>query len=213
MPTRRVAIARWRRRRQRCDLETERASRSSCFITDHVLPLYSISLTAPALLFFSPLEVPASTQPAAMSSAPVPPSPGFSTRRKAPPKLPLSAFSPPPSGSSTGFPAQPDPSTVHPTKVIDAHVVAPGGDFSKWSAEAGEALGSKAAGVVVSLSGTAPSEVEKAIELYVVTIASIGEDGLTRCQAAIAHRRAASPRNPRAILTRRRRAVRAPRIP
>lgn len=95
---------------------------------------------------------------------PPPPSPGFSTRRKAPPKLPLSLFSPPPSGASSGFPQQPDPSTVHPKEVVDAHVAAPGGDLSRWSQHASEAFGNKTVGVVVSLAGTDPSEISQAIE-------------------------------------------------
>ena len=96
---------------------------------------------------------------------PPPPSPGFSTRRKAPPKLPLSLFSPPPSGASSGgFPQQPDPSTVHPKEVVDAHVVAPGGDLNRWSQDASEAFSKKTAGVVVSLAGTDPSGIPQAIE-------------------------------------------------
>lgn len=108
-----------------------------------------------------------------MSSSlpPVPPSPGVGARRKGPgkahPRLPLSAFSPPPSGTSDSFPRAPSPSTIHPEKVIDAHVVAPGGDLSKWTKEISPALGGKIAGAVVSLSGTQPSELEKVVELCV----------------------------------------------
>ena len=99
---------------------------------------------------------------------PVPASPGVGVRRKGPkglPKLPLSAFSPPPSGSSDSFPRPPSPSTIHPAKVIDAHVVAPGGDLSKWQQEISQALSGKLAGAAVSLSGTEPSDIEKAIQL------------------------------------------------
>ena len=101
----------------------------------------------------------------------VPPSPGVGARRKGPgkalPRLPLSAFSPPPSGTSDSFPRPPSPSTIHPEKVIDAHVVAPGGDLSKWTQEISKALDGKIAGAVVSLSGTEPSEIAKAVESYV----------------------------------------------
>jgi hypothetical protein len=104
-----------------------------------------------------------------MSSAlpPVPPSLGIGSRRKGSktlPKLPLSVFTPPPSGSSDKFPLAPSPSTIHPAKVIDAHVVAPGGDLSKWQQETSQALGGKLAGAVVSLCGTEPSQIEAAIE-------------------------------------------------
>ena len=97
---------------------------------------------------------------------PMPLSPGVGARRKGPktlPKLPLSVFTPPPTGSSDNFPRPPSPSTIHPEKVIDAHVVSPGGDLSKWQQETGQVLSGKLAGAVVSLAGTEPSEIEKAI--------------------------------------------------
>ncbi|GBE81498.1 hypothetical protein SCP_0312270 [Sparassis crispa] len=104
-----------------------------------------------------------------MSTAVPPPlpSPSVGIRRKgaqALPRLPLSAFTPPNSGSSDRFPLPPSPSAVHPEQVVDAHVVAPDGDLSRWKAETGQALGSKLKGVVVSLNGNAPSEVETALK-------------------------------------------------
>ncbi|KAJ3806483.1 hypothetical protein F5876DRAFT_91051 [Lentinula aff. lateritia] len=78
-------------------------------------------------------------------------------RRKGPkslPKLPLSAFTPPNSGTSEKFPLAPSPSTVHPEIVIDANVVALNDDssLSRWKIEAGPHLGSRIGGIVVSMS-------------------------------------------------------------
>lgn len=73
-------------------------------------------------------------------------------RRKGPkqlPRLPLSVFTPPNSGTSDKFPLPPSPSTVHPENVVDAHVVGDPG-LQKWQNEAGGTLGSRAYGVVVS---------------------------------------------------------------
>lgn len=87
---------------------------------------------------------------------PTPPSPGVGTRRKGPknlPRLPLSAFSPPNSGTSEQFPLPPSPSTVHPDGVIDASVYLTDGDLamSRWKEEAGSILGDRIGGVVVAL--------------------------------------------------------------
>lgn len=86
----------------------------------------------------------------------VPPSPPGG-RRKGPkslPKLPLSAFTPPNSGTSEKFPLAPSPSTVHPETVIDANVVALNDDssLSRWKIEAGPHLGSRIGGIVVLMS-------------------------------------------------------------
>jgi hypothetical protein len=80
-------------------------------------------------------------------------------RRKGPkslPKLPLSAFTPPNSGTGEKFPLPPSPSTVHPENVIDASVVAHNDDaiLSTWKKEAGPNLGSRISGIVVSLANT-----------------------------------------------------------
>jgi len=87
---------------------------------------------------------------------PTPPSPGVGTRRRGPkslPRLPMSAFTPPNSGSSEKFPLPPSPSTVHPEKVIDANVIVLDGDLnlSEWKQEAGQVLGGRIGGVVLSL--------------------------------------------------------------
>lgn len=95
------------------------------------------------------------------------------------PRLPLSAFSPPNSGTSDKFPLPPSPSTVHPDRVIDAHIVATNGDLSQWKDEAGEVLGSRIGGVVLSLEGKQPAEFEKAIaEWAFVGLAIVIDDWL-----------------------------------
>ncbi|KAJ7091284.1 hypothetical protein C8R44DRAFT_955517 [Mycena epipterygia] len=89
---------------------------------------------------------------------PVPLSPGVGTRRKGPkalPRLPLSAFSPPNSGTSERFPLPASPSTIHPESVVDAHVVA---SPASWKKEAGQALNGRIGGVVVSLPATDPEK-------------------------------------------------------
>lgn len=96
--------------------------------------------------------------------APTPTSPG--RRRKDPktlPRLPLSAFSPPNSGTSERFPLPPSPSTLHPDNVVDAHIVATNGDLNQWKQEAGEVLGGRTGGVILSLEGKQPSEFGQAI--------------------------------------------------
>lgn len=103
------------------------------------------------------------------SSIPPPlPSPGVGARRKGPktlPRLPLSAFTPPNSGTSDMFPLQPSPSSIQPKQVIDAHVIAPGGDYARWIREAEQGLDGKASGVVLSLAGTNPADLEKTVQL------------------------------------------------
>lgn len=99
-----------------------------------------------------------------------PPSPGVGVRRKGPkalPRLPLSAFSPPNSGTSERFPLPPSPSAVHPDSVVDSNVNLPIDDvtLSQWKKEAGQVLGGRICGVVLSLPEGA--DVEKTIAQYV----------------------------------------------
>ena len=108
-----------------------------------------------------------------MSSAaaipPVPPSPGVAARRKGPkghvlPTLPLSAFTPPNTGTSDQFPLPPSPSAINPEKVIDANVITPSGDLAQWKEEIGRELeDDKIAGVVVNLTGVSSDALEKSI--------------------------------------------------
>ena len=99
---------------------------------------------------------------------PKPPSPPHvGLRRKGPktlPRLPLSAFSPPNSGTSDRFPLPPSPSTIHPDSVVDAHVMVTTGDLSQWKQEAGEILGGRIGGVILSLQDRQPTEIEKIVE-------------------------------------------------
>lgn len=98
---------------------------------------------------------------------PTPPSPPHVGLRrkglKTLPRLPLSAFSPPNSGASERFPLPPSPSTIHPDNVVDAHIVATADDLSQWKQEAGEVLGGRIGGVILSLQDKQPTEIEKAI--------------------------------------------------
>jgi len=87
-----------------------------------------------------------------------------SLRRKFPkdlPKLPLSAFTPPNSSALESFPQPPSPSTLQPAQVIDANIVSNDINYSQWKKEAGQILGSKIRGVVLSLPA---SEISAALK-------------------------------------------------
>jgi hypothetical protein len=77
------------------------------------------------------------------------------------PKLPLSAFTPPNSGTLESFPLPPSPKSLHPAKVIDANVVSKDVNYSQWKKEAGQALGGKIHGIVLALPG---AELENALK-------------------------------------------------
>ncbi|GLB37519.1 hypothetical protein LshimejAT787_0405700 [Lyophyllum shimeji] len=79
------------------------------------------------------------------------------------PRLPLSAFSPPNSGTGESFPLPPSPTTTHPKAIIDGNVIVANGDLSlsAWKSEAGQVLGTRAEGVVLSLPGT---DLEKVVD-------------------------------------------------
>ncbi|KJA29032.1 hypothetical protein HYPSUDRAFT_128758 [Hypholoma sublateritium FD-334 SS-4] len=79
------------------------------------------------------------------------------------PKLPLSAFTPPNTGTLESFPLPPSPSTLQPAKVIDANVISKDASYSQWKKEAGQVLGSKIRGIVLALPS---SELEKALTAY-----------------------------------------------
>jgi len=90
-------------------------------------------------------------------------------RRKGPkslPRLPISAFTPPNSGTSETFPFPPSPGTAHPCVIVDAHVVATPAQLPQWKSDAGEVFSEKIGGVVLSLQGM-HSEIEKALEQFV----------------------------------------------
>ncbi|KAL0563875.1 hypothetical protein V5O48_018185 [Marasmius crinis-equi] len=93
---------------------------------------------------------------------PTPTSPGVGIRRKGPktlPRLPLSAFSPPNSGTSDRFPLPPSPSTVHPERVVDANVALTDDDVSvaRWKKNAGEVFAGRVGGLVVILPNAGPN--------------------------------------------------------
>lgn len=82
-------------------------------------------------------------------------------RRKVPkdlPKLPASAFNSPVTESSGILPS---PSTIQPEQVIDANVTAADVAHSQWKQEAGQVLGGKIRGVVLSLPGADVDKVAK----------------------------------------------------
>ncbi|KAG5648527.1 hypothetical protein DXG03_003138 [Asterophora parasitica] len=98
--------------------------------------------------------------------SPTPPTQSAGSRSRAPrpkPKLPLSAFSPPNSGTGESFPLPPSPTTTHPKAIVDANVIVKNGDLklSLWKAEAGQILGSRVGGVVLSLPG---ADLEEAVQ-------------------------------------------------
>ncbi|KAF8200926.1 hypothetical protein BJ912DRAFT_843679 [Pholiota molesta] len=79
------------------------------------------------------------------------------------PKLPLSAFTPPNTGTLESFPNPPSPNSLQPAKVIDANVVSKDASYSQWKKEAGQALGSKIRGIVLALP---TGELDKALTSY-----------------------------------------------
>jgi len=119
-------------------------------------------------------------------------------RRKGPkqlPRLPPSAFTPPNSGTSERFPLPPSPSTVHPENVVDAHVV---GDpeLEKWQEEAGETLGGRVYGVVISTTADKAEEILKekgGIKILSLMIPFVLDDPATVSAAAEAGNKASVP--------------------
>ncbi|OSC99354.1 hypothetical protein PYCCODRAFT_836202 [Trametes coccinea BRFM310] len=104
---------------------------------------------------------------AATTLPPTPKSPSVGARRKGPkdlPKLPLSAFTPPNTGTSDRFPLAPDPSTLQPTEIIDAHVIAPSGEIESWKSQVGQKLGGRIRGLVLSLHGVQQDQVETVVQ-------------------------------------------------
>lgn len=82
------------------------------------------------------------------------------------PKLPLSAFSAPNTGTSETFPLPLSPSAVHPDTVIDANVIVKDGDvtLAHWRQESGLALGNKQTAIVVFLSQDDLPNIDKIIQ-------------------------------------------------
>jgi hypothetical protein len=77
------------------------------------------------------------------------------------PRLPLSAFSPPNTGTSDSFPVPRSPTAVEPQSVIDANVIVYDSDLSlaQWKSETGQSLVTRIGGIVISLPGANLEEV------------------------------------------------------
>lgn len=88
-------------------------------------------------------------------------SPSVGARRKNVklPKLPLSAFTPPNSGTSDRFPLPPSPSAVHPTALVDAAVA---GTVDAWKSQLGDSLAAKSRGVVLALAAADDDQIKAA---------------------------------------------------
>jgi len=95
-----------------------------------------------------------------------PPTPlSASTRRhKAPPALPLSAFTPPSTGTADRFPFPPSPTSVTAQSIVDANVVVSSADLGQWKSEATSELKDKISGVVLLVKGSNVGQVVEQLE-------------------------------------------------
>lgn len=84
-----------------------------------------------------------------MAAQPPTPSSAGIRRHKAPPALPLSAFTPPSTGTADRFPFPPSPTSVSAESIVDANVVVSSADLSKWNSEATSELKDKISGIVL----------------------------------------------------------------
>ncbi|PVF95264.1 hypothetical protein CPB86DRAFT_711581 [Serendipita vermifera] len=90
------------------------------------------------------------------------------------PRLPLSAFSPPNSGTGEKFPLPPSPATVHPEAVYDASARISSIDaLNGYSSTLGNALSSRLKGVVVSIPEDAVNSVDSLIGSSTVPVQAI----------------------------------------
>lgn len=78
--------------------------------------------------------------------------------------MPLSAFTPPSTGTADRFPFPPSPTSVTAGSIVDANVVVSSADLSQWKSEATSELKDKISGVVLLVKG---SNVEQVVEQYV----------------------------------------------
>jgi len=105
-----------------------------------------------------------------MSSTTVPSplrSPGLASgRRKNPPKLPLSAFSPPNTGTSDTFPLPPTPSAVVPAGVIDSHlrVSADPASISQYKENIGQLVLEKITAVVLTIDSRPSDDIPSVLQ-------------------------------------------------
>lgn len=84
-----------------------------------------------------------------MSAPPPTPLSAGIRRHKAPPALPLSAFTPPSTGTADRFPFPPSPTSVSAESIVDANVVVSSADLSQWKSEATSELRDKISSVVL----------------------------------------------------------------
>ncbi|KAG8835011.1 hypothetical protein FRC17_005859 [Serendipita sp. 399] len=93
---------------------------------------------------------------------------------KAIPRLPLSAFSPPNSGTGEKFPLPPSPTTVHPEVVYDAGTAVTSIDgLNSYASAFGAAPNPRLAGVVVSLPDANLDSVEQLASSSTVPILAV----------------------------------------
>ncbi|KIM30690.1 hypothetical protein M408DRAFT_328214 [Serendipita vermifera MAFF 305830] len=93
---------------------------------------------------------------------------------KAIPRLPMSAFSPPNSGTGERFPLPPSPTTVHPTTVLDSSAAISSIDtLGTYTAALGTSLSSRLSGVVVSVPESAVGSVDQLISSSKVPVVAI----------------------------------------
>ncbi|KZW00304.1 hypothetical protein EXIGLDRAFT_745760 [Exidia glandulosa HHB12029] len=102
-------------------------------------------------------------------------SPSVGARRKNVklPKLPLSAFTPPNSGTGDKFPLLPSPSAIHPSAILDAGV---SGSVEDWKTQMGASLVAKSRGVILALPSADAELVKAAQEDPSVIAASVPFD-------------------------------------
>ncbi|KAG1716640.1 hypothetical protein ID866_518 [Astraeus odoratus] len=105
-----------------------------------------------------------------MSSTTVPAplrSPGLANgRRKNPPKLPLSAFSPPNTGTSDTFPLPPTPSAVVPVGVVDSHlrVSASPASIDQYKENVGQLTLEKITAVVLTIDSQRSNDIPSLLQ-------------------------------------------------
>jgi hypothetical protein len=78
--------------------------------------------------------------------------------------LPLSAFTPPSTGTADRFPFPPSPTSVAAESIVDANVVVSSADLIQWKSEATSELKDKIYGIVLLVKADNVLEV---VEQYV----------------------------------------------
>jgi len=99
----------------------------------------------------------------------------MSHRKGQRPTLPLSAFSPPNTGTSDRFPLSVSPSSLHPVRVVDTHVLQ---SIDQWKTEAGSDLVSRTDAVVLSANDPFAIPEASPVEILSVIVPLKLEDGI-----------------------------------